>query len=106
MIKLFIFVNHLHRRIKMNKTEFVNEVYQKTKLTKKDCKLCIDAFIDVIRDALKSGESVTLSNFGKFKVSERKTKSMYSFKTKQTELIDKRKTPIFKASDNLKQSVK
>ena len=90
----------------MNKTEFIDEVYEKTNLTKKDCKLCLDAIIDVIKDALQRGDSITLSNFGKFKVSERKTKPMYSFKTKQTELVEERRTPTFKASDTLKQIIK
>ena len=90
----------------MNKTEFLTEVYEKTKLTKRDCKLCLDAIIEVIKDALKNGDSVTLSNFGKFKVSNVKSKQMYSFKTKQTELINERRIPAFKASENLKQIIK
>lgn len=90
----------------MNKNEFVDIVKSKAGLSKKDCKLCIDAFIDVIKDALKNGESVTLSNFGKFKVNEIKSKPMYNFKTGKTNIIASRKSPTFKASDNLKRSVK
>ncbi len=90
----------------MNKKEFITEVNNKTGLTKKDCKLCLDAIIDVIKDALKQGDSVTLSNFGKFKVSEKKAKQMYSFVTGKTQIIQARKTPTFRASDNLKQSIK
>lgn len=90
----------------MNKNEFVNAVYSKTGLTKKDCKLCLDTIIEVIKDALKQGESVTLSNFGKFKVNEIKSKPMYSFKTGKTHMMEARRSPSFKASDNLKRSVK
>ena len=90
----------------MNKNEFVDVVKMKSGLTKKDCKLCLDAFIDVIKDALKRGESVTLSNFGKFKVSSIKSKPMYSFVTKKTTLVQARKTPTFRASESLKQIVK
>ena len=90
----------------MNKNEFVDIVKTKAGLTKKDCKLCLDAIIDVIKDALKNGESVTLSNFGKFKVNEIKSKPMYNFKTGKTNIIGTRRTPSFKASDNLKRSVK
>ena len=87
----------------MNKNEFVNEVYTKTGLSKKDCRLCLETIMEVIKNALRNGESVTLSNFGKFKVSQIKPKSIYSFKTKTTEVIEARKTPSFKASENLKQ---
>lgn len=90
----------------MNKNEFVSQLNTKTGLTKKDCKLCLESIIDVIKDALKSGESVTLSNFGKFKVNEIKAKPMYSFQTGQTYMAKQRRTPVFRASDNLKRSVK
>ncbi len=90
----------------MNKNEFISQVNNKTGLTKKDCKMCLDSIIEVIKDALKNGDSVTLSNFGKFKVNEVKAKPMYSFQTGKTYISEQRKTPVFKASDNLKRSVK
>ena len=55
----------------MNKNEFVNEVNAKSGLSKKDCKLCLETMLEVIKSALQSGDSVTLSNFGKFSVDER-----------------------------------
>lgn len=90
----------------MNKNEFISQVNNKTGLTKKDCKLCLETIIEVIKDALKQGDSVTLSNFGKFKVNNIKSKPMYSFKTGQTVVTSARRAPVFKASDNLKRSVK
>ncbi len=90
----------------MNKNEFVDVVKLKSGLTKKDCKLCLDTILDVIKDALKRGDSVTLSNFGKFRVSEIKSKPMYSFVTKKTSIVKARRAPTFRASDNLKLIVK
>lgn len=90
----------------MNKNEFVSAVNVKSGLSKKDCRLCLDTILDVIKSALKSGESVTLSNFGKFKMHETKPKAMYSFKTGNTEVVEARRSPTFKPSENLKQSVK
>lgn len=90
----------------MNKNEFINEIYNQSGLSKKDCKLCLETMLNVIKSALQSGESVTLSNFGKFKVNDKKAKAMYNFKTKNTQLVEAKRTPIFKASDNLKQYVK
>ena len=91
---------------KMNKNEFVNELNIKSGLSKKECKLCLETMIEIIKDALKNGESVSLSNFGKFKVNDIKSKCMYNFKTKSTEQIEARKAPTFKPSDSLKQCVK
>ena len=90
----------------MNKNEFLEAVKDKAGLTKKDCKLALDAILNVITDALSEGESVTLSNFGKFKINEVKSKPMYNFSTGRTTICGARKTPAFRPSDNLKRSVK
>ncbi len=90
----------------MNKNEFVNKLNLKSGLSKKDCKLCLETMIDIIKSALQNGDSVTLSNFGKFKVNDIKSKCLYNFQTKRTEIVDARKTPTFKASENLKQCIK
>jgi len=90
----------------MNKNELLNIVNEKSGLSKKDCKLCLETLLEVIRVSLQNGESVTLSNFGKFKVNDVKSKSMYNFKTKNTQIVEARKSPAFKASENLKQCVK
>lgn len=90
----------------MNKNEFLDAVKNKAGLTKKDCKLALDAILDVIKNALSDGDSITLSNFGKFKINETKSKPMYNFTTGKTTICEARKTPTFRASDNLKRSVK
>ena len=90
----------------MNKNDFLNELNLKSGLSKKDCKLCLNVMIDVIKSVLKNGENVELSNFGKFKINTIGPKTIYNFKTKNTELVDERKTLTFKASDNLKKCIK
>ena len=90
----------------MNKNDFVNEINLKSVLSKKDCKLCLETMLEVIKSALQSGESVTISNFGKFKVNDVKSKCLYNFKTKNTETVQAKRTPTFKASENLKQCFK
>ena len=90
----------------MNKNEFVNEINLKSGISKRDCKLCLETMIEIIKSALQNGDSVVLSNFGKFKVQDVKSKSLYNFQTGKTELVNARKSPTFKASENLKQFVK
>lgn len=90
----------------MNKNEFVNEINAKSGISKKDCKLCLETIIEIIKSTLQSGQEITLSNFGKFKVHDVKSKYLYNFKTKETEMVEARKIPAFKASENLKQIVK
>ena len=90
----------------MNKNELVNEINVQSGLSKKDCKHCLDVVLDVIKSALVRGDSVELSNFGKFKVGINKPKSIYNFKTKSIEVVDESKTLLFKASNNLKKCIK
>ena len=90
----------------MNKNEFVNVLNEKSGLSKKDCKLCLNAMLEIIKTTLQSGESVSLSNFGKFKVNDVKSKCLYNFKTKETQIVDAKKIPTFKASESLKQCIK
>ena len=90
----------------MNKNEFINEVNIKSGLTKRDCRLCLETILEIITETLKNGDSVTFSNFGKFKVDNKKEKTMYNFKTKNLEVVEAKKSPAFKASENLKQCLK
>lgn len=90
----------------MNKSEFINEINVKCGLTKKDCKLCLETILNIITETLKNGESVTFSNFGKFKVDNKKAKTMYNFQTRNVEIVDAKRSPTFKASENLKQCLK
>lgn len=107
LIKFAIFGKNLTIKGEiMNKNELVDQINKKSGLTKQDCKLCLDVIIEIIKDSLKNGDSVTLSNFGKFKVNNAKPKTLYSFKTGQTYTIEERKTPVFKASESLKCIVK
>jgi len=50
----------------MNKAKLVEEVSNKTGLTKKDTRNIIDAVTNTIKSTLSKGEKVTLVDFGTF----------------------------------------
>ncbi len=50
----------------MNKTELIKSVSKKTRLTQKDCALCLDALKEVVAETLIHGEAIVLSGFGRF----------------------------------------
>lgn len=50
----------------MTKQEFVDAVAGKTGLSKRDAGAAVDAFLGTVEDALKSGDTVTFTGFGKF----------------------------------------
>jgi DNA-binding protein HU-beta len=55
----------------VTKQEFVGQVAQRAGLSTRDATKAVDAFIDSITDALKSGDSVSFTGFGKFSTSQR-----------------------------------
>ena len=60
----------------MNKEELLTEMAKKTKLTKKDCSTCLEAFMNTVTEALKDKKdgSLALIGFGTFKTAERKAR--------------------------------
>ena len=54
----------------MTKAEFVDKLAAKSGLTKKDAAAVVDAFVEVVTEALKKGEDVQFTGFGKFYVQD------------------------------------
>jgi len=55
----------------VNKNDVVNQLSDRTGLTKADTQKAVDGIFDLITDSLKSGEEVRVSGFGVFVVSHR-----------------------------------
>ncbi|HGJ5854389.1 HU family DNA-binding protein, partial [Arsenophonus nasoniae] len=55
----------------MNKTELISKVAAKSGLSKKDSEKAVNAFIETVTEALKSGNDVQLIGFGNFQVKQR-----------------------------------
>ncbi len=59
----------------MTKQEFVDRVADKSGLNKRDAARAVDAVLESITDALKGGESINFTGFGKFGTQERKART-------------------------------
>lgn len=90
----------------MNKTELVAKVAETTELTKKDAAKAVDAVLDAIADALKSGDKVQLIGFGNFEVRERAARKGRNPQTGKEIEIAASKIPAFKPGKQLKDSIK
>ena len=90
----------------MNKAELVASVAERTKLTKKDAEIAVNAVITSVEDALVAGEKVQLIGFGTFEVRERKERQGRNPRNpEQVIKIDAAKAPVFKAGKALKDAV-
>ena len=89
----------------MNKTELVTAVSEKTGLAKKDAERAVNAMLETVAESLKKGEKVQLTGFGIFEVKDREVRVGRNPRTKTAIQIPATRTPAFKASKALKDSV-
>jgi DNA-binding protein HU-beta len=90
----------------MTKAELVSAIADKTGLSKKDVDAFLHAFVDVVTDTLASGDTVTLTGFGTFSVTERQARTGVNPRTLEKITIAATKTPKFKSGKKLKEAVK
>jgi len=94
------------REVAVTKAEFVDRLAAKSGLTKKDAANVVDAFVDVITDALKEGEDVQFTGFGKFYVQQREAREGINPQTKAKIKIPACSVPKFSAGMALKNACK
>ncbi len=90
----------------MTKSDFVDKLAAKTGLSKKDSAAAVDAFVDVVTEALAEGEAVQFTGFGKFYVQKREAREGINPQTKAKIQIAATKVPKFSAGTSLKASVR
>jgi DNA-binding protein HU-beta len=89
----------------MNKADFIGAVAAAAELSKADAGRALDAVIEVVKKALKKGDSVSLVGFGTFQVRKRAARQGRNPRTGQTIKIKASKIPSFKAGKALKDAV-
>lgn len=89
----------------MNKVELVAKMSERTDLTKKDAELALNAFVDVVGDALKNGDKVQLIGFGTFEIVEKAARTGRNPQTGAEMQIAASKAPKFKAGKALKDMI-
>jgi len=90
----------------MTKSEFVDKVASNSGLSKKDAGNAVDAVLKSIEDALKGGEDVTFTGFGKFAVAQRGAREGRNPRTGETMQIAATKVPRFTAGSGLKKAIR
>ena len=89
----------------MNKAELIAAVAAKTGDTKKGAEASLNAFVDVVSEALVKGDKVQLVGFGSFEVRKRAARKGRNPQTKEEIKIPASKAPVFKAGKALKEKV-
>jgi len=90
----------------MNKTDLINNIAEKSGLTKKDVESVLNGFLGEVSDALAKGDKVQLIGFGTFETRSRSGRVGRNPQTGKTIQIAASKVPAFKAGNKLKEAVK
>lgn len=89
----------------MTKSEFVDQVADKSGLSKRDAAKAVDAFLDSVQETLQSGDSVTFTGFGKFHTTRRAARMGVNPRTGAPVHINAATVPKFSAGSQLKKAV-
>jgi DNA-binding protein HU-beta len=89
----------------MNKTELIERVAEEAGGPEGEAQKYFGAFERVVTEALKSGEEVRITGFGKFSVRERKAREGRNPQTGEKMKIAASKVPAFSAGRALKEAV-
>lgn len=91
----------------MTKQEFVDAVAKRTDLSKKDAAAAVDAFLDTVTAALKAGDSISFTGFGKFSTQQRAARTGVNPRNPGEKVnIPAARVPKFSAGSALKAAVK
>ena len=90
----------------MTKSDMISQIAQRVSITNKVSGGVLDALIALIIQTLKEEGEIRVDKLGTFKVVERKARVGVNPKTGAKISISARKVPTFKASQNLKDTVK
>ena len=89
----------------MNKSELIETIAESADIPKAAAGRALDAVVESITGALKSGDQVALVGFGTFAVKERAARTGRNPQTGQPIQIAAAKIPSFKAGKALKDAV-
>ena len=89
----------------MKKKELIERIAQESDVPTAEAQRHFEAFEEVVTEALKAGQEVQITGFGKFSVRERKAREGTNPQTGQKMKIAAQKVPAFSAGNVLKQAI-
>jgi len=91
----------------MTKADLVEQAADalRGRVTKRDCALVVDAFLDAVKDTLVGGDNIEIRCFGTFQVRHRKARTARNPRTGEAVAVPPRVAPVFKPSNHFSSRV-
>ena len=90
----------------MNKRQLIAAAARRSSLTQGQVREALEAVLDVITEALRDGEHVTLSGFGRFDVQQYAGRKLRRFDGEGHFEVKDRRVPVFRSSKLLRQRLR
>lgn len=90
----------------MNKQQLVEQIAQRSGLSKGQASEALSATLAAIEDGLAAGQEISITGFGKFSVAHREARQGTNPATGERMYIAATKAPRFSAGTQLKDAVK
>ena len=89
----------------MNKSEFIEVLAKRTKMSKSKCLCMLEEMRSAILDFCSRGGEVSIRNFGEFSLQEKKSRKFLNPQTKRYYFCKPKKVVCFKGFDSFKYGV-
>ena len=90
----------------MNKASLIDQMSTMTKMSKADCKRCLESFMEIVYKNLKKGKRITITNFGTYMVMSRKKRVGVNPSTGRKMEIPSKKVVKFRPGKKLREMSK
>ncbi len=91
--------------MEMNKSELVDKVAEEAGVSQADAARHLEAVIEIVTGALKQGDEVQITGFGKFYANERAAREGRNPRTGEAMTIPAARVPSFSAGSALKKAL-
>ena len=89
----------------MTKAELIEEVSRVVEMTRKDSEVIVEAILDSVVKALRTGDKIEIRGFGSFRTRQRQPRVGRNPKTGARVDVPAKRIPYFKPSKELKDLV-
>ena len=89
----------------LTKADMADHLFDEVGLNKREAKEFVDAYFEIIREALETGENVKLSGFGNFQLREKNQRPGRNPKTGEEIPISARRVVTFRPGQKLRARV-
>ena len=89
----------------VTKKDLVEQIAERTGLTRVDTKIIVECFLDSVSQALQDGSNIEIRRFGRFKIKKKRARRARNPRTNQNIQVAAGYKPVFESSRELRKRI-